>query len=301
MAFIDCITCGYRQTERIPAHFVGKSIKCPQCRRPVTVRISDTLKSIDFPIPDRFEKPSIGDVKSASENRVPTIESQTLPKDRQPLRWDVLLATAVLAGSVGFIVAKYATPQDPNIKKVMAVDPIVARQIPRLNRAADDSHAMLTAYLAENTNTGEWEEVKYWPAFSFSTDSHANAVLSASFRMMQQRYSTDVYGAALKLQTVARNNQDLRFMRMKYRTKNGFGNLELRDEVFALNGQDVLPLSNIEQDLVQWAWEDLQQAEGGVVIPEPKDPSVEAHERMFGPESEDVKDLVRRLNQKPNK
>jgi hypothetical protein len=267
----------------------------------VTVRISDTLKSIDFPIHDRFDKPSIGDVRSASENYVPTTESANLPKIRPPLRWGVLLATAVLAVSAGFIAAKYATPQDPNIRKAMAVDPIAARQVPQLNRGVDGSHALLTAYLAENTNTGEWEEVKYWPAFSFSTDSHSNAVLSASFRMMRQNYSTDVLGAALKLQAVAGNNLDLRFMRMKYRTKNRFGNLELRDEVFALNGNTVLPLSTIDQDLVQWAWEDLQQAEAGVIIPEPKDPSVEAHERMFGPDSEDVKDLARRLKQKPNK
>ena len=52
MPLINCLTCGYHQSERVPAKLVGKKIKCPQCRRAVAVQADQTMEPIDFPMGD---------------------------------------------------------------------------------------------------------------------------------------------------------------------------------------------------------------------------------------------------------
>lgn len=68
MPSINCLTCGYHQSERVSAKIVGKKIKCPQCHRAVTVQADQSKEPIDFPV-DEEQVPPVakGNVKPIHE------------------------------------------------------------------------------------------------------------------------------------------------------------------------------------------------------------------------------------------
>jgi hypothetical protein len=296
MPSINCLTCGYRQTDNISERFVGRSVKCPQCRRRVDVVADASSAAIDFPIDDSPADQTVNAPTSelSDTKRLPRIEPQP---PRQPKgKW----ITILIVGVAAFIAGLVASPKVPS-----GLQPAKEAQKPRPQQAAvnapvaanaRDPHDVLSEFLKENTNTGEWEEVKYWPPFSISSASHSNAILTAGLSISQKN-GGDAYPDALKLDRTTRADQTLQFMRLKYRTLNEFGNRQIMDEVFILRGDQISQPSHSEEQILQWAWEDLQLAEVGVILPDAPEPWAE-HNAVFGQNNKDALDIARRLQQK---
>jgi hypothetical protein len=295
MPSINCLTCGYRQTEDIPARFAGRSVKCPQCRRRVEVMADASSEAIDFPIDD---SPAIQTALATTSK--PTV-AKPLPsvgpplKRRQKRNWVAYLFVAVVAFAAGLVASPHLPTglhaekelQKPQPQQVAANAPIAAN--------ARDPHEVLSAFIKENTNTGEWEEVRYWPPVSISTASHSNALLTAGLAI-SQRHGNDAYADALKLNLNAKGNPAIQFLRLKYRTQNEFGNQHLMDEVFVLQGDQISLMDVIEETIMQWAWEDLQIAEAGGIVAEPN-PRADI-DAVFGQNAEGMKEAARRLQRK---
>ena len=294
MPAINCLTCGYHQSERVPATLVGKKIKCPQCRRVVTVQTNESMDAIDFPMdddkptpapkvkltaPPQRTKPSVFRPVSTTPNlpdsngkNAPTLPPTLIFSERVTAnsgkairrRTRGLIVPIVLA--IATVATVYGTLNWEYLLLVASKDgqPPAAPQRPA-KIAADTGLKQLRAYLKENTNTGDWEEVRFWPAFSLSTEAHGEVVKAAGLLLTRNTKLNDYYSEAIQLSLLFRADQNLRFMRLKYRTQSGFGSLVIVDTIFFINGDKVSPLSRSEQQIMQWAWDGLEQVEAARV------------------------------------
>jgi hypothetical protein len=89
----------YHQSERVPAKFVGKKIKCPQCRRVVAVQANESMDAIDFPMDDDKPTPA------------PKVKVTSPPKRTQPSVFRPASITPNLPDSNG----KNAPPLPPTL------------------------------------------------------------------------------------------------------------------------------------------------------------------------------------------
>ena len=252
--------------------------------------------AIDFPIDDSPEiRTALATTsKQTDVKRLPAVEPP--PNRRQKRNWVAYLFVAIVAFSAGLLASSHLPTgfqaekerQKPPPQQVAANAPIAAN--------ARDPHIVLSEFLKENTNTGEWEEVRYWPPVSISTASHSNALLTAGLSI-SQRHGNDAYADALKLNLNAKGHPAIQFLRLKYRTQNEFGNQHLMDEVFVLQGDQISLMDVMEETIMQWAWEDLQVAEAGGIVPDAPEPFA-GRDAVFGQNAEGMKDFARRLQQK---
>ena len=68
------------------------------------------------------------------------------------------------------------------------------------------------------------------------------------------------------------------------------------DEVFVLQGDQISLMDVMEETIMQWAWEDLQVAEAGGIVPDAPEPFA-GRDAVFGQNAEGMKDFARRLQQ----
>lgn len=275
MPSINCLTCGYRQTEDIPARFVGRSVKCPQCRRRVDVMADASSAAIDFPIDDSPGVERLGTqiakVAAKTESVTP-ITFVDRRETRKRGRGTAIVIVTVLCG-VSFLIGVFASPQiKPNDKPApnLAGNPLAAKRPNNAPPAApqpvanDDALELVRQYLKENTNSGEWEEIRWLPGFTMSTKLHID-VLGETYNVnafRQGGFALD----SLSLIDICRADPTLRFVRMKYRTNNEFGNPAVKDDIYVVQNMEVRTLRPNQLLLMHLAWESLEAAEAGIAL-----------------------------------
>lgn len=122
------------------------------------------------------------------------------------LPWSVALLLSVVFGTVGFVAGRSSAGRPATI----AVGPQQAAAA----GLQDDGRQAVEAWLAENLDSGEWEEVRWWPA----------------------REAGEGWKKDFKI------DSPVSIARMKYRTQNRVGGTELRDDYFFLSLESDAPM-----------------------------------------------------------
>ena len=277
MPSIDCLTCGYRQTDKIPARLVGQSVKCPQCRRRVDVVADTSSEAIDFPMDDgpaisRTKAPIVQEKASKLTATTEFTKPESSNRRKGPL-FAMITVLCLMSFVIGVFASPYVNPR-VKIAQNVAMKPVAAK-LPNNVRAAapqliaiDDTLDLVREYLKENTNSGTWEEIRWWPGFTMSTQLHRDA-LGETYNVNFFREGREGSFAleSLDLIDICKKDPTLRFARMKYRTNNHFGHPSVTDHIFVVQDNEIRTLTTNQTLLVMLAWESLEAAEAGVIKP----------------------------------